>query len=135
METIVPADPVKLVRSWLLGSFPWPVTVAKNRPNPTVGRIVTVRWNGGLRADLVTDAPWLSVECFADTDEQAADLARWTWARLFAMRGEVIDSVQCYGVSALGAPSDFPSVEPGTGVSTPRFVMSVQALFRSHAAA
>lgn len=135
MEALIPADPVKLARSWLLSSYPWPVTVVKNRPNPTTGRVVTVRWNGGMRDDMVTDAPWLSVECFADTDADAADLARHTWGRLFAMKGEVIDGIQCYRVDPLGAPNDFPSVEPGTGVSTPRFVMSVQALFRSHAAA
>jgi len=133
METIVGPDPVKVTLVWLAGSFPWPVVVTKNRPNPTVGRVVTVRWSGGTRFGLVTDGTWLNVECFADTDEDAADLARHTWARLFAMQNELIAGVQCYDVTPIGAPNDFPSVEPGTGVSAPRFVMSVQAQFRAHA--
>jgi hypothetical protein len=129
METLVPADPVKLARSWLseAGQYPWTVTVTKNRPNPLTGRVVTVRRNGGLRPDLVTDAAWLSVECYAANDDDTAQLAHRTWGLLFAMQDEVIDGVQCYRVQALGAPNDFPDSEG----QRPRFVMSVQATFRT----
>lgn len=132
METIVPADPVKLARSWLTSQYPWPVTVTKNRPNPLAGRVVTVRRSGGVRSEMVVDGAWLSVECFAPTDEQASDLGHLTWALLFAMQGEVIDGVQCYRVDALGGPNDFPLEDSGD-MQRPRFVMSVQALFRASA--
>lgn len=128
-EVIVPPDSVKLARTWLAGKYPWPVTIVKNRPNPTVGRVVTIRRNGGLRPLMVLDAAWLSVECFADTDEQAAELGNLTWGLLFAMAGEVVNGVQCYRVQALGAPADFPDAE----AQKPRFTMSVQATFRASA--
>lgn len=131
METIVPADPVKLAISHLDGAYPWSVTVTKNRPNPTTGRVVTVRRSGGLRPDMVTDGAWLSIECFAASDEDASDLCHYTWGLLFAMKDEIVGGVQCYEVTAIAAPNDFPSVEPGTGSSKPRFVCSVSAEFRA----
>jgi len=127
METLIPADPVKLVRSWMDDQFPWPVTVVKNRPNPVVGRTVTVRRNGGLRSLFIVDQAWLLVECFAADDEQTAELAAYVWGLLFAMENEIIEGVQCYRVQALGAPNDLPD----TDAQLSRFVMSVQATFRT----
>lgn len=130
METIIPADPVKLTRSWLLepDQYPWPVSVLNRRPNPMSGRVVTVRRSGGLRgAVFVTDQAWLSVECFAPTAEATADLAHHTWGLLFAMQGKVIDGIQCYRVQDLAAPADMYDPE----AQRDRYVMSVQASFRA----
>jgi hypothetical protein len=130
-ELLVPSDPVKLAISWLDGAYPWAVTVTKNRPNPTAGRVVTVRRGGGSQLELhVVDSAWLTVECFAPTDEQASDLAHYTWGLLFAMAREVIDGVQCYRVQPIGAPVDMPDTE----AQIPRFVMTVQAQFRARSA-
>ena len=129
METLVPVDPVTLARTWLTapGRYPWPVQVVKNRPRPVSGRVVTVRRVGGGRPDLVTDAAWLAVECFAPTDLDAAALGHVTWGLLFAMRGELIDGVQCYRVQAIAGPADFPDAD----ASQPRFTLTVQATFRT----
>lgn len=127
-ETIVPADPVKLTRSWLTSQLPG-VTVTKNRPNPLTGPVVLVRRSGGLRPLLVVDAAWLSVECFAPTDDEAAQLAHHVWGLLFAMRGQSIDTVQCYRVDAIAGPADLPLTDPGE-LQRPRYTLSVQASFR-----
>lgn len=128
-EVIVPADPVILTREWLSGRYPWPVTVTKNRPNPTVGRIVTIRRSGGLRPVIVTDAAWLTVECFAPTDIETSELAHLTWGLLHAMEGQIVAGVQCYRVQPLGGPADMPDAD----AQVPRYVMSVQATFRASA--
>lgn len=128
-EVIVPPDPVKLAISWLQPALPG-VAVVKNRPNPTEGHVITVRRSGGMRPIAVVDQAWLSVECFAPTDEAVADLAHLVWGLLHAMKGQVIGGVQCYQVLPLGGPADFP--DPGPP-SKPRYTMSVQASFRAKA--
>lgn len=128
-EVLVPADPVKLALAWLDGAYPdaWSVSLVKNRPNPTTGRVVAVRRNGGTRPLFVADNAWLYVECFADTDEDTADLARLTWGLLFAMAGETIDGVPCYRVDPIAGPADLPDAD----AEQPRYVMTVQASFRA----
>lgn len=129
MELLIPADPVLLAISWLDGQYPWDVLVTKNRPNPTTGRIVTVRRTGGTPNLFVLDNAWLTVQCFAPTDLDTSELAYRTWGLLNAMEGEVIDGVQCYDVQTLGGPNDFYDSD----AQQPRFVMSVQATFRKAA--
>jgi hypothetical protein len=129
MEVIVPADPVKTTRSWLLEHLAG-VQVVKNRPATITGHVVTVRRSGGLRPNLVSDAAWLTVECFAPDDDQLGALTHEVWALLFAMAGEVIDGVQCYRVTELGGPADMPLTDAGE-FQRPRYVMSVQAQFRA----
>lgn len=129
MEVIVPADPVKVARTWLTSHLPG-VTVVKNRPKEITGWLVTVRRSGGLNPTLVTDAAWLTVECFAPTDDDLGELTHETWGLLHAMAGEVIDGVQCYRVDTLGGPADMPLSDPGES-QRPRYVMSVQAHFRA----
>lgn len=128
IEVTVPADPVKLTRSWLAPHLPG-VTVTKNRPNPLTGKTVLVRRSGGLRPLMVVDAAWLSVECYAPSDDEASQLASHVWGLLFAMRGQVIDGVQCYRVEAIAGPADMPLTDPGEQ-QRPRFTFAVQASFR-----
>lgn len=131
MEVLVPADPVLLTIAWLDGKYPWDVLVTKARPNPTSGRVVTVRRSGGTPNLFVLDNAWLTIECFAPTAaavDGVSALAYRTWGLLGAMAGEVIDGVQCYEVDTIGGPSDFPDAD----AQLPRFVMSVQATFRRH---
>lgn len=128
-EILVPADPVKLAIAWLTPKLTG-VTVTKNRPNPLTGKVVTVRRTGGSRPIMVTDAAWLSVEAFAPTDTDASDLGHLTWGLLHAMAGQQILGVQCYRVVQLGGPADMPLNMAGD-MQRPRFVMSVQATFRT----
>lgn len=131
--TVIPADPVKVVRSYLLDKYPWPVTITKNRPNLT-GRHVTIRRSGGVGIQAkVVDPAWLTVECFAENDEQAADLAHLTWGLLFGMEGAQANGVQIYRVSAIAAPNDFPLAAAGE-MQRPRFTMTVQVQTRAASA-
>jgi hypothetical protein len=126
---IIPPDPVKLVIGWLTPALP-DATVTKNRPNPLTGQVVTVRRAGGTRHDLVVDDVLLSFECFAPSDEAAADLAHATWGWLFAMAGQPVDGVQCYQVVGAGGPADLP-LDGSGDMQRPRYVMSAQVSFRS----
>ena len=131
-EVIVPADPVLLAQAWLRSMLPADVVVVKDRPTPLTGQVVTVRRSGGTPSDLVTDAAWLALEVFAPSDIAAAQLGHHVWGLLAAMRGEVIDGVQCYRVQTLGGPADMPLNDPGD-LQRPRMVMSVQVTFRAAA--
>jgi hypothetical protein len=128
-EIIVAPDVVKLVRSYLLDvGFPWsPVKILNRRPNPTTGRIVVVRRSGGTLGDLVSDAAFVTIECFAETSEDAANLAMFTYAAVQSMKWQMIDDVQCYRVDTLAAPAD--QYDPDA--QRDRFTFSVQVAVRS----
>lgn len=127
-EIIVAPDVVKVVRSYLLDvGFPWsPVQVLNRRPNPTGGRIVVVRRSGGTQGDLVSDAAFITFECFADTSESAHSLALFTYAAVLSMKWQTVDEVQCYRVDTLAAPSD----QYDADAQRDRFTFAVQLAVR-----
>lgn len=129
MEVLIPPDPVKVTLAWLAGKYPWPVTIAKNRPS-LEGRVVIVRRTGGTTPNRFTDGAWLTVECFAPNDLQASELAHRTWGLLHAMSDQVIGGVQVYRVQTLAAPNDFPLAQPGE-MQRPRYTMSAQIQTRT----
>lgn len=105
------ADSVALTIRHLLDQLPdygWDVPVRKNVPNPRPASFVRVIRSGGVSRDVVVDEAMLIIECWASTDEDAADLATVVRALLNAMHGTVVDDVQCYRVREVSGPADLP---------------------------
>lgn len=77
---------------------------------PTVRppRFILVRRLGGPRRNVVVDAPMLGIECWAESDEAAADLAQVCRAHLHAMTGSVQGGVAVYRTAEAGGPASLP---------------------------
>lgn len=78
------------VRSALAGrpeSSASQVWVDRVTPNPRRARMVIVRYDGGPRVDLVTSAARLGVNVWAETEQDATDLARLVEGLLLSVRG------------------------------------------------
>jgi hypothetical protein len=102
--------------------------VIKNTPNPRPARFVQVFRTGGPRHNLVVDGAQLTVECWADTDAEAADLAALVRAALLAIRSDVIGTVTFYKVDELAGPADLPDLDSNQA----RMTWSVIAYVRGH---
>lgn len=74
------------------------VRVADERPREMPAELVVLKRVGGVKRNLVTDAPWIMAECFAKDDQAAEELC---------MR--VADAAEC-------APGVFVSYEDSSGV-------------------
>lgn len=85
--------------------------VVKNVPTDRPARFVQVFRTGGPRHNLVVDGAQLTVECWADTDAEAADLAALVRGALFAIRSEIVGTVTFYKVDELAGPADLPDPE------------------------
>lgn len=131
-EVIVGGDVVALIRAYMLevGFAPWTgVKVLNRRPNPTTGRVVVIRRSGGTQGDLVTDAAFVTFECFAKTSADAMALAMRAYAICQSMKHQTVDGVQCYRVDTLAAPADHYDAE----AQVERFTFSMQPHFRAAA--
>lgn len=82
--------------------------VVKDTPNPRPSRFVQVFRTGGPRHNLVVDGAQLTIECWADTPAEAADLASLVRAALLAVRSDVVGTVTFYKVDELAGPADLP---------------------------
>lgn len=128
-EILIPPDAVALTIDYLNDrGFPWDVEVRNRRPNPTQGRIVVVRRTGGVDGDLITDAPFITFECFADTPKDTADLAMHTYGLMKAMKLEIVNGVQVYRVQPLAAPADLYDAD----AQRDRYVFSMMVEVRVH---
>lgn len=82
--------------------------IHKNTPDPRPSRFVQVFRTGGPRHNLVVDGAQLTIECWADTAAEAADLASLVRAALLAVRSDVVGTVTFYKVDELAGPADLP---------------------------
>ncbi|MGV9364523.1 hypothetical protein [Amycolatopsis sp. NPDC003731] len=95
-------------------------------PNPRPTKFVLVPRVGGVRRNIVVDAPTIGFEVWADRDKAASDLAQITRALVNGMAGRRIGGVQCYRVEELAGPTNFPD-----GVSAQsRYVFTTTLSFR-----
>lgn len=85
--------------------------VVKQVPNPRPSKFVQVFRTGGPTHNLVVDGAQLTVECWAETDAEAADLAALVRAALLAIRSDVVGTVTFYKVDELAGPADLPDPE------------------------
>lgn len=112
----------KLVTSVLARRLGVPV----GRRKPTQGgRYVTLARTGGVRATLVSDAPQLTIDCWAKTPEEAEELAQQARAVLHGLVGSVVDGVPVYRVDELGGPTDLPHPS-----GSPRYTFTVAVHLR-----
>lgn len=80
------------------------VPTHKNIPTTRPPRFVRALRTGGPRHNLVVDAAQITVECWADTDVAAEDLAQVVRGVVNAMPY----NTACYRVDELGGPADLP---------------------------
>lgn len=106
MTVVVFPDATAVTVTHLAGELEVPVV--SKVPNPRPDTFVRVRRVGGPRRDLVTDQAQLTVEAWAATDADAADLAQLARAHIHNMRGQVISGVACYRVTEMAGPANLP---------------------------
>lgn len=82
--------------------------VVKETPNSRPSRFVQVFRTGGPRHNLVVDGAQLTIECWATTAAEAADLASLVRGALLAVRSDVVGTVTFYKVDELAGPADLP---------------------------
>lgn len=80
-------------------------------PTTRPASFVVVRRVGGVRRNEVTDEPMLTVECWASTDEAAADLAALAFAHIDDMPGQTIEGTPVYRITDVSGPQYLPDPE------------------------
>lgn len=99
-------DAVDVVTTALDASLVEPVR--SRVPNPRPATFVLVRRTGGPKRNLVTDEAQITVESWAATCEDAADLAQEARAILNNLPGQSIGGVPVYRVDEASGPADLP---------------------------
>lgn len=89
-----------VIESYLADDTP----VVGRVPNPRPDSFVTIVRSGGPKANMVSDAATLTVDCWAATDIDAHDLAQRVRAALNAATGTVAEGVTIYRVDEAGGP-------------------------------
>lgn len=105
--------------------------VYKRVPTTRPSEFVTVARSGGVVSNFVVDNAQLSIDCWADRDDDLADLMAEVRGLVLAMQGDVIDGAQVYRVTEVGGPADIP--DPVSDM--PRMRWTVQVQFRGDTAA
>lgn len=100
--------------------------VATKVPATMPAKMVRVSLTGGSRENLVSDQVQLTVECWADTEILASNLARTAQAHMFAANGSLVGSVWVRRVASVGGVQFFP--DPDT--SKPCYQFTVRWLVR-----
>lgn len=103
------------------------VWVATKIPNPRPDKLVRVRRAGGPRTSLVIDNPTVLIECWAETEVDAENLASLTAGIVASLDGETIDGHMILHSEILGGPVN----DPDPDSATPRYTLT--ALLRTRA--
>lgn len=130
MEAVIFGDAAAVAIGYLRAELGLYAEVHKDIPDPRPAKFVTVRRGGGIRRSVVSDQPLLLVECWAETSEDAHDLAQMCRGLLYAMRGTVQGDLAVYRVDEVGGPADLP--DPLSNQS--RYTFTVQVHLRCQAA-
>lgn len=109
-EVIVFPDAEQVLGDWLaeqLAARGYDVQVGTRPPDPRPASFVTLQRTGGPRANLVTDAPLITVESWADQESAAHDLAQLVRGLLNSAAGRVT-AATVYQVRESGGPGNLP---------------------------
>lgn len=109
-DVIVFPDVEQIIGDWLadqLAARGIDAPVGTRAPDPRPGRFVVVQRTGGPRANLVTDAPLIIVESWADQEGAAHDLAQVVRGLLHTAPGRV-PAATVYRVQETGGPGNLP---------------------------
>jgi hypothetical protein len=120
-EVLISADPTKVTIAALAAALPDAV-VSSVVDNPRPTRLVRVRPRGGTREDEVLDGSLILIECWAEDEMEASDLARRAAGHFNALSGTFVGSVWVVYADVVGLPADDP--DPDT--STPRYTLTGQ---------
>jgi hypothetical protein len=82
-----------------------PVSEPLRQTDTRPKRFVTVNRGGGAQRDIVTDAPNIEFECWAETRADAAALAQTVRAEVKALVGQTIGGMTVYGVNEFAGPA------------------------------
>lgn len=108
-----------------------PVRVGTKVPNPRPDQFVRVKRTGGAMLNPVIDAAQVTIEAWALTDHEAADLAALARRLVEDMAGTVQSGESIHRVRELGGPADLP--DPVSNM--PRMTFTVQIQMRGRRAA
>lgn len=123
-ETIVFGDATATALS-ILASLPDPGF--GKVPNPRLGRFYVVRRVGGPKRNVVTDQATLTVESWAESTEEAHDMAQLARAALNAAQGSIVLGIPIYRVDEASGPADLP--DPLSG--QPRYSQTFSVALRA----
>lgn len=132
MEVIVFGDIEDVLSTYLegrLADYSRAVPVSVTVPNPRPDEFVTVRRTGGPRRDLVTDAPILAVECWAELPSEALSLAQLARGLINEIPGSIIGGLTVYRVVEAAGPALLPDPESNQA----RYTFTVQLDVRGSA--
>lgn len=93
-------------------------------------KLLLVEAIGGTFDWPVVDQPTLNVEAWAKTQDQAHDLAQTARARIWSLRGGVLNGTAIYRVEEFARPAWRPDVETGR----PRYVTTFSIRHREELA-
>lgn len=96
--------------------------VATKVPATMPAKMVRVSLTGGSRTNLITDRVQLTVECWADDEPTASNLARTAHAHMHAASGAITSGVWIRAVDGVGGVQFFP--DPDT--SKPRYQFTIR---------
>jgi hypothetical protein len=100
----------------------WPV--GTTIPNPRPATFVRLLRTGGIRRNIVVDETQLTVETWAEREEEAHDMSQLVRGIIYATRGLVIAGETIYNIGDITGPGSLPS-----GLVFRQDALSAQARF------
>ncbi|MDQ5860712.1 MAG: hypothetical protein M3536_00420 [Actinomycetota bacterium] len=100
--------------------------VATKVPSTMPSKMVRVSLTGGSRSNLITDRVQLTIQCWADDEPTASNLARRAHAHMIAAAGAITNGLWIRAVSEVGGVQFFP--DPDT--TKPRYQFTVRLSVR-----
>lgn len=122
-------DAVYVVGAFLQTELPgygWDVPVRDRVPETRPQRFVVVRRVGGVHRNAVTDEPMLTVEAWARTHQEAADLCALCRALIHSLPGTVQGTVPVYRITDVSGPQ----LLPDDLSAQPRYTCTLQVAMR-----
>lgn len=126
-EVIAPVDAEAAVVAGLKAAYlsrGMTVKVGTKVPNPMPSAVVRVSLVDSARITLLHHQASILVECWADSESAASDLARTTYALIFALEGEEVGGKWVAQVTEMGGVVNFADLDAGV----PRYQFTVDLL-------
>lgn len=106
-EAVVFGDTEAAVIAWLKPRIA-PVKASTEVPSTRPTEFVKVTLTGGYDANVATERPQVTFECWAATSIRASEICRTVKAHMRAMAGETAAGVFVRDVITVGGPTSFP---------------------------
>lgn len=106
-------------------------TVAASVPRELPDKLLLVRRLGGTFDHPVIDQPTIGIEAWGRTQAQAHDLCQDARARIWSLRGGILNNVAIYRVEEFAGPAWLPDPDHD---GRPRYVATFSIGHREHLA-